>query len=208
MGLFKTALPPEPGPRSKPSPRTEAATIARVGETGTLLERLLRFLSPYQPKQIVDGEGKRWGVLAHELGEQPAESFAASFYCSNATDSLGDPTVSVVGGRVTINGTSVVVANDAEFVAPEDDLWIYVTITKDAADGTVSTAILESQTGSVPANTDVILYWPIAYVFEVEPEVFTVKPIWLGDITIALILLCDGQFLNAFGVITPAPEEE
>lgn len=199
-------MPVAPGPRSssRGSYAREGETIGRLGEVSRVIDRIWQILSPYSAKTITAADGRKYTVLGRDSGfGDPANTFGGSFHASNALDSLGNATVSVVGGRVSINDDSVVVASDAEFVVPVDDLNIYVTITKTAVDGTVDTAVLGSQTGSVPANTATVIYWPIAYVYEFEGE-FVVKPVWVGDITIALVKLCDDTYLNAFGVITPA----
>ncbi len=68
MGLFKTPLPPGPGPKSRPSPARESDVIARVGEASNWIARIHALLSPYAPRNITDATGRKYIVLAQDQG--------------------------------------------------------------------------------------------------------------------------------------------
>ena len=70
MGLFKTPLPPPPGPRSKGSSSFSIVgdTISRLGEASGLIANIWNKLAPYSQKTITAADGRRFNLLAQDAG--------------------------------------------------------------------------------------------------------------------------------------------
>lgn len=70
MGLFKTPLPPPPGPRSKGSSSFSLIgdTIGRLGEASGIIANIWNLIAPYSQKTITAADGRRYNLLAQDAG--------------------------------------------------------------------------------------------------------------------------------------------
>jgi len=72
MPLFTSSVPLAPHPKARHSATREEHTIKALGETRGVLARLVSLISSYQPKFVTDVTGRRYEVLARDMGKGPA----------------------------------------------------------------------------------------------------------------------------------------
>jgi len=67
--VFDSQMPPPPSPRDKYSPAREGDSLGVLSEVRSKLAGLYQYIFSYRPTFILDGEGRRWDLLAKPAGK-------------------------------------------------------------------------------------------------------------------------------------------
>lgn len=150
---FMHPTPIEPGPKGKYQPTREGDTLKALGESKSVLERLMTFLAPYQPNNITDVSGRRFQVLAVDFGKEDVVAASKPFqlvaFKDGATQKVKVLASTMAGDIPTTPSPD----GDGNFIfTPSGTQKIYGKITINSSTGVIATRELEAG-ASLPADT-------------------------------------------------------
>ena len=163
MGIFRQPLDVPPGPKGKHNATREADTIRALGESRTILQRLVNLLSPFAPTGILDATGRRFICLAFEAGTgEVAETLGIRpFTLLDASD--GAPKIRVIGSTIgAASPTGFSPGDDPPYILTLGGATgvIYGGVTIDTATGFI-TSWFVGQDASLPADDDETFHFQI-----------------------------------------------
>jgi len=149
MPLFNTPVPLAPGPKAKPSAMREGDTIKALGETRGVLARLVSMLSGYQPNFLTDAKGRRFEVLARDIGKGVAPIFGSKPFELVKVDAT---TLRVMASTVFNQSPSL-----SATLTPSASGFVWVEIPFTESTGAIGTATLENGATITTATSSLIV---------------------------------------------------